>query len=492
MQERSGRVVVFSASVVLPITAPPIRDGAIAVAAGRIRHVGDRAWVLRELHTRGVAFDEVHWPGVLTPGPRQRALAPAVHRHGRGGAGAVRGLRGVGARVPAVYERGLDWGADAAAGARAMIAAGTTAVADIVTDVEAASALHDARLHGITYWEVMSWTNEAWAERGRAEVEARLDALPAPPGTGLSPHAPYSLDVEPLLEIPDIVRERGVACTCTWARRPSSASTARRCRGRRASGELHGAARRGHRHGRDGVRRRARRAGPDCHIAHGVYMTARDRATLRSRGTTVALCPRSNAVIGLDEPADRRLSRRGQRDRGGDRLLGIQPLSRPSRRRRRAAPPRAGAGVRQPRPVGAAAAGGDLGGAHAMGLDTGPARTGYLAVGAVADLAFFDIPGPAASPAAMSEVDDTIEHLVVGGAGRAAATFIDGEVLGHPPLSPNRPECAHDRRPAPPPLACSTLRRIPEGGWFRRMWTGGYAVDTPRGRDRRRRASTTC
>ncbi len=82
-------------------------------------------------------------------------------------------------------------------------------MADIVTDVEAASALHDARLHGITYWEVMSWTNAAWAERGRAEVEARLDAMPSPPGTGLSPHAPYSLDVEPLLEIPDIVREPG-------------------------------------------------------------------------------------------------------------------------------------------------------------------------------------------------------------------------------------------------------------------------------------------
>lgn len=55
-----------------------------------------------------------------------------------------------------------------------------------------------------------------------------------------------------------------------------------------------------------------------------------------------------------------------------------------------------------------------------MGLDTGPARTGYLAVGAVADLAFFDVP--------VSEVDDTIERLVVDGEGRAAATFIDGEV----------------------------------------------------------------
>ncbi len=59
---------VYSASLVLPITAPPIPGGAIAVAAGRIRHVGDREWVVHELRARGIAFDEVHWPGVLTPG----------------------------------------------------------------------------------------------------------------------------------------------------------------------------------------------------------------------------------------------------------------------------------------------------------------------------------------------------------------------------------------------------------------------------------------
>ncbi len=47
-----------------------------------------------------------------------------------------------------------------------------------------------------------------------------------------------------------------------------------------------------------------------------------------------------------------------------------------------------------------------------------------------------------------------------------------------------------DDRPATARLL--DLEAHPEGGWFRRMWTGGYAVDTPAGRDRRRRASTTC
>lgn len=421
MQERADRVVVFSASLVLPITAPPIRDGAIAVAAGRIRHVGDREWVLRELQARGLTFDEVHWPGVLMPGLVNAHSHLQYTGMAAVGRGSYAGFEDWAAAFQPVYELGHDWGADATAGARAMIAAGTTAVADIVTDVEAASALHDARLHGITYWEVMSWTNAAWAERGHAEVEARLDALPSPPGTGLSPHAPYSLDVEPLLEIPDIVRERGSRLHIhlgeaaferghddpqPWRERRAASFQALRDEGFGTGAtefvdEL-------------GV------LGPDCHIAHGVYMTARDRATLRARGTSVALCPRSNAVIGLDEPPVAAYLVEGNALAVGtdslasspslDLLADVAALHRLAQAQ--------GYVHRDLSALLLRAA--TLGGAHAMGLDTGPARTGYLAVGAVADLAFFDVP--------VSGVDDTIEHLVVDGAGRAAATYIDGEV----------------------------------------------------------------
>jgi imidazolonepropionase-like amidohydrolase len=53
-----------------------------------------------------------------------------------------------------------------------------------------------------------------------------------------------------------------------------------------------------------------------------------------------------------------------------------------------------------------------------MGIDVGPDRTGYLAVGALADLALFDVPaGP-----------DAVAELVEAGAGRAAATIVSGEV----------------------------------------------------------------
>jgi cytosine/adenosine deaminase-related metal-dependent hydrolase len=61
-----------------------------------------------------------------------------------------------------------------------------------------------------------------------------------------------------------------------------------------------------------------------------------------------------------------------------------------------------------------------LGGAHAMGIDVGADRSGHLAVGAVADLAFFDV--------AVPNVDDALAELVEAGEGRSVATVIDGQL----------------------------------------------------------------
>ena len=48
------------------------------------------------------------------------------------------------------------WRTWAHEGARQLVESGTTAAADIVSDVEAADALRSQGLHGITYWEVMT------------------------------------------------------------------------------------------------------------------------------------------------------------------------------------------------------------------------------------------------------------------------------------------------------------------------------------------------
>jgi cytosine/adenosine deaminase-related metal-dependent hydrolase len=61
-----------------------------------------------------------------------------------------------------------------------------------------------------------------------------------------------------------------------------------------------------------------------------------------------------------------------------------------------------------------------LGGAHALGMDAGAKRIGHLAVGAMADLAFFDV--------SADHVDDTLAELVEAGAGTVVATVIGGDL----------------------------------------------------------------
>ncbi|WP_309147134.1 MULTISPECIES: amidohydrolase family protein [unclassified Curtobacterium] len=433
----SASVTVHSAHVVVPMTAPPILDGAVAVRGDRILHVGERAWVVDQLAARGLPYTERRWRGALLPGLVNAHSHLQYTGMAAVGAGRYRGFEDWAAAFTADYGgREHDWGADAAEGAAQSIRAGVTSIADIITDLEAVSVLADAGLGGIAYWEVMDWENAAWQERGRDQVLGELEHIPEHPGAGLSPHAPYSLDVGPLLDLPDIVRQRGLRLHLHLGESAFEAE-------RRALEPVPGLA------GVVGLGRgadwhqanvpsfRALRAlgfgasattfvdrlgvlGPDCHIAHGVYMTAADRALLRARGTAVALCPRSNAVIGLDPPPVADYLREGSAIAVGtdslssspslDLMADVAALHRIARNQ--------GYGARDLHERLLAAA--TLGGAHAMGLDVGPDRVGHLAVGARADLAVFDVDA--------RTVADALAELAEDGAGRARATVIRGVV----------------------------------------------------------------
>jgi cytosine/adenosine deaminase-related metal-dependent hydrolase len=283
-------VTVYSAGLVLPMTAPPIVNGAVAVRDGRILHTGDRGWVLSSLNQRGLEYVEVHWSGVLLPGLVNAHSHLQYSGMAEVGRGSYNGFDDWGRAFTTVYDQPHDWQADATEGARQLIRNGVTSVADIVTDVEAIGVLGDAGLHGITFWEVMSWGNAAWVERGRDQVIAELDRIPEQPGAGLSPHAPYSLDTVPLLEIPDIVRQRGKRLHIHLGESHFEGE-----RVPTEDGEVHED---WHFVGVESFRALRERGfgasatdfvdqlgvlGPDCHVAHGVYMTARDRALLRAR-----------------------------------------------------------------------------------------------------------------------------------------------------------------------------------------------------------------
>jgi cytosine/adenosine deaminase-related metal-dependent hydrolase len=432
-----GPITVYSAALVLPVTAPPVLEGSVAVRDGHILHVGERAWVTTFLASEGLDFTEHYWPGILTPGLVNAHSHLQYTGMAEVGAAQYDGFDDWAAAFSAVYDRGHDWRADAAAGARMLTTHGVTSVADIVTDMEAITVLDDAGLHGITYWEVMSWDNATWREKGRARIIAELEQIPERPGAGLSPHAPYSLDTVPLLEIPDIVRQRGKRLHLHLGE--SAFEGERLPQGVDESLIDPGSGDRSqpwHFAGVDSFRAlrelgfgtsatefvdRLGVLGPDCHIAHGVYMTARDRALLRARGTSVALCPRSNAVIGLDAPPVAAYLREGSPIAVGTDSLSSSPSLDPladvallySLARDQGYTHRDLA----ERLLSAAT----LGGAHAMGIDVGADRSGYLAVGAVADLAFFDL--------AVTGIDDTITALAQHGAGTAAATAISGRLV---------------------------------------------------------------
>ena len=360
--------LVLSADLVVPMTAPPILDGAVAVAGGRILHVGTRRWVLDLLREEGRAAAERHVDGVLTPGLVNAHTHLQYTRMAEVGAGSYRGFDDWAVAFSAVYDRGgLDWGAAAAEGARMLLAAGVTVAADIVTDQAAVSALADAGLHGIAYWEVMNWSNAAWRRGGRDQVIAELERVPTTPGSGLSPHAPYSLDAEPLLDIPDIVRAHAgrlhihLGESHFEGARTSGPEGESHVDWRFAGIESFRVLReQGYGASATEFVDRLGVLGPDCHVAHGVYMTAEDRALLRARGTSVALCPRSNEVIGLEAPPVAAYLTRGQPDRRRHRLAVVDRLARPDGGRRGARAHRPGAGLRGRGPARAAAVRRDL------------------------------------------------------------------------------------------------------------------------------------
>ncbi|MFJ4219646.1 amidohydrolase family protein [Curtobacterium luteum] len=448
-------VVVHAARVVVPMTAPPIADGAVAVRDGRILHVGDRTWVVDQLSANGVPFTERRWRGALLPG----LVNAHTHLQYTGmasvGRGQYAGFEDWAAAFNTDYAQPHDWAAEAAAGARASLASGVTSVADVVTDIEAATALEDHGLGGIAYWEVMDWENAAWQEHGRDQVLGELARIPTAPGAGLSPHAPYSLEVAPLLELPDIVRQRGLRLHLHLG---EAAFEGERTALEPVPG-LDGVVGVGHGadwHLANVPSFRAMRAlgfgasatsfvdrlgvlGPDCHIAHGVYMTAADRALLRARGTAVALCPRSNAVIGLDPPPVADYLREGSPIAIGTDSLSSSPsldLMADVTALHRIARAQGYRGHDLHERLLAAAT---LGGAHAMGLAVGPDRTGHLAVGARADLAVFDVDA--------RTVPDALAELVEDGSGRAVATIVRGRVraLDGAVVEPSTP---HESRPS--------------------------------------------
>lgn len=408
--------VIHSAPLVLPVSGPPVRDGAVVVQDGRVVEVTTGRG---DVHHEGVivaglvnAHTHLQYTCMAEVGQRVypdfEAWASAFNDAYFGSA--------EGSWDPVLRKGAWDWAASALDGAWQCLRSGTTSVADIVTDLDAAV---DSPLGGVRYLEAIGDSDSSWADGGRERFVARLGSG----NIGISPHAPYSVDTGVLASLGALARSRSLRLHIHLAESPhehefttTATGPLRRWVSDLDFGILH--------EGGSGLAPAAYLdslglLGPDCHIAHGVHLTADDRALLRERGTAVALCPRSNRVLGLDGPDVAALLREGNPIAVGTDSLSSSPsldlLADVAALRDLAVRQGYREGDLDRRLVEAAT----LGGAAAMGLS---GEIGSLCPGARADFAVFDIDPGSREP---------YRTLVEKGQGRCTATFVGGRDVGH-------------------------------------------------------------
>lgn len=185
---------LYRASWVLPVAAPPFRDGAVLVDAdGRIAAVGHRAVIDPPAGTPVVELGEA-------------ALLPAlVNVHGHTELAMFRGaleglpfrdwiLRLVGAKRSVLDE--ADYRAAAQWTALEAIRAGTGTLASTESTGVGVAALAEAGMRGVVYQEVFG-PDPAQRDESLAGLRRQLDLLRPFAGelvrVGVSPHAPYTV-----------------------------------------------------------------------------------------------------------------------------------------------------------------------------------------------------------------------------------------------------------------------------------------------------------
>lgn len=409
--------VLHAAAVVLPICSEPLPDGAVAVDGDRVVAVGPSAG----LRSRYPDSPVRSYPGVLTPGlvnaHAHLEYGPSFADLAAAGLPFVQWINTLVGRRDAMTAEG--WLADARGSVRAALAAGTTAVADVITIGPGIAAAAEAGLAGISYVETVGVDLARWpAERDR--LGAALAAAPPGRALGLSPHTLYTLDTAVFSAILAMARERGLRLHTHLAESADEsefvlAGTGTIASTLRTLGVRHDLLEVG-----AGCSPTARLGaigglGPDLHVAHGVHVDPADRKTLRAAGSPVALCVRSNRILAAGVPPVAAYLAEGNPVAIGTDSLASSPsldvLAEGAALYAVARSQGAPADGLARRLLEAAT----IGGAAAMGLpDAGVLRTGSRA-----DFAVFDVAVGAAG-------GDPYAVLLAEGPGRCVATVLGG------------------------------------------------------------------
>lgn len=286
-----------------PIVCAPIADAALVVQGERIAWLGEQAALpddYADLAPRKAT-------GVMLPGlVNAHTHLQYTHFH-EVGAAQYRNFEHWCEAFEEHYDSVTDpdyWSESAAHGAQLSICAGTTVFSDIITHDEARGAFARHGCAGVEFLEVIAALIDNWVPSERDVLLDRL-AQPSTAITGISPHAPYSVDPDVIRDLVSIAEKQGLRLHSHLAE--SSEEDALYQYGGTAVLEIYGALRNQFGLARSGGA--GMKAGEfaqsvgllseSSHVAHGVYLDKAQRDLLRAAGTRVALCPRSNATIGL-------------------------------------------------------------------------------------------------------------------------------------------------------------------------------------------------
>jgi cytosine/adenosine deaminase-related metal-dependent hydrolase len=406
--------VILRARTIVPVTAPPVSDGAVWISRDQIRAVGP--WSeLREFASGQVVDlgDAAVFPGLVNA---------HCHLDYTGMAGLLQPTRQFPDWIKGILTLKSQWTDDDFAaswreGARQLLETGTTAVVNIETRAHQLAGLRASTpLRVFSYLEITGVRSARDPDRLMEEVVSSLTTLPGVRGgVGLSPHAPYSTTPDLLARAAATAKRDGWRLTTHVAESEAEYEMFMYRRGpmfswlenQRSCEDCGQGSPVRHLH-RNGL------LGPAMLAVHVNYLWNDDARLLASRETSVAHCPRSHAYFG-----HRRFPREQLAEAGVNLCLGTDSL----------------ASVRMPkegRPVlsmidemrAVAAADPGLAPRRIVQESTAnPARAlglraviGELRTGALADLAVIPYAGPPQSA----------DEALVNHRGRVAATMIAG------------------------------------------------------------------
>ena len=189
-----GQPVIFAGGTLMPVTSPPVRDGAVLVEDGRIRSVGPLSEVGRENPGAEIRFFPNY---VLVPGAVNAHAHLGFRRKDRPQGGTFAGwLSKLIERLPEKE----SWGAEAARdSAREAVEAGTTYMAESSPYGECLPQLAESGMAGTVFAEFFPHeigTPEEAVEFIVGKAGELREGLPERVNASVSVHSPYTVDPE--------------------------------------------------------------------------------------------------------------------------------------------------------------------------------------------------------------------------------------------------------------------------------------------------------